>query len=298
MSVGATYPSYLAYYTDRYGHTIREARPAGRSGATMMLVEQSAGDWSDAATPDLIVSVLIRHELTSTLDLGAGRTRRTYRGPNAFVVVPPNSAPTFLAEGVHELRLIAIPFAGLLALVGPDARLPPDGDFGRLHATGQDSPAMGQLMARLWKESASGCDHGGLWADGSLLQLAALLLRLSQGAGPRLAAGGLAPWQERRVVEAMQDSPERSFDLHALARLAKLSPFHFARAFRHSTGLPPHAYLRRLRCERAKDLLTGSGLPVTEIAARVGYETPQAFARMFRAEVGASPTEYRRARRS
>ena len=86
--------------------------------------------------------------------------------------------------------------------------------------------------------------------------------------------------------------------LDDLAQIVDVSPFHFARAFKLSTGETPHAYLRRLRCERAKTLLAGTVCSIGEIAAEVGYETPQAFARMFRAEVGASPGEYRRERRS
>lgn len=110
--------------------------------------------------------------------------------------------------------------------------------------------------------------------------------------------GGLAAWQQRRAIEFLSAHLAEDVALEAVARVAELSTFHFARAFKRSTGLPPHAYLRRLRCERAKTLLIDSNLPVTEIAAEVGYETPQAFARMFRAEVGASPIEYRRAHKA
>jgi AraC-like DNA-binding protein len=108
--------------------------------------------------------------------------------------------------------------------------------------------------------------------------------------------GGLAPWQERRAAEYLRDHLAEDVGLGQLASLAQLSPFHFARSFKLSTGLPPHAYLRRLRCEKAKELLTITTLSVGEIAAAVGYDTPQAFARMFRADVGVSPSEYRRER--
>jgi AraC-like DNA-binding protein len=129
-----------------------------------------------------------------------------------------------------------------------------------------------------------------------------LLRRWSNLTGTRTmtqmpAKGGLAPWQERRTTEYLRAHLTRDVSLHELAGVAQLSAFHFARTFKQSMGLPPHAFLRRLRCERAKELLTATDLPVTEIAAQVGYETPQAFARMFRAEVGASPGEYRRGRR-
>ena len=49
-----------------------------------------------------------------------------------------------------------------------------------------------------------------------------------------------------------------------------------------------------MRCQRAQDLLRNSDFDIGQIAFMVGYETPQAFARMFRAEVATSPTEWRR----
>jgi AraC family transcriptional regulator len=110
--------------------------------------------------------------------------------------------------------------------------------------------------------------------------------------------GGLAPWQERRVNEFMSLNLADDVALSELAALVGLSTFHFARMFKKTTGLPPHGYLRQLRCEKAKELLNTTNLPITEISAEVGYDTPQAFARMFRAEIGASPSDYRRQLRS
>jgi len=112
--------------------------------------------------------------------------------------------------------------------------------------------------------------------------------------GSDRASSGLAKWQERRAAEYLADNLAEDVSLEILAGVAGLSTFHFARMFKQSTGLPPHAYLRRLRSERAKELLATTKLSVGEIATVVGYETPQAFARMFRAETGASPSEYRR----
>jgi AraC family transcriptional regulator len=129
-----------------------------------------------------------------------------------------------------------------------------------------------------------------------------LLRRHSNLAGTRAlsrqsARGGLAPWQVRRTTEFLAGNLAEEVGLEALAALAQLSPFHFARAFKRSTGLPPHRYQLRLRLERAQALLTGSDLPVTEIAARVGYDAPQTLARLFQRELGVSPTEYRRQHR-
>ena len=56
--------------------------------------------------------------------------------------------------------------------------------------------------------------------------------------------GGLAPWQVRRTTEYLRDNLARDVTLSELAAVAKLSPFHFARAFKASLGMPPHVFHR------------------------------------------------------
>jgi AraC-like DNA-binding protein len=110
--------------------------------------------------------------------------------------------------------------------------------------------------------------------------------------------GGLADWQLNRVEDLLRSDLSRNFSLEHIAARAHISPFHFARCFRKSTGLPPHRYLVKLRIEKAKELLEHSTLPITDIAADVGYDDPSYFARLFQKQVGVTPSQYRRERRS
>lgn len=83
----------------------------------------------------------------------------------------------------------------------------------------------------------------------------------------------------------------------SIARLAKLtarSPFHFIRAFRQAYGVTPGQQLRARRIERARELLTNTPTPVTEICRLVGYRSLGTFSRVFRAATGESPLAYRR----
>jgi AraC family transcriptional regulator len=54
--------------------------------------------------------------------------------------------------------------------------------------------------------------------------------------------GGLAPWQQRRVVEFIEQHLAEDISLDALAELVRLSPYHFLRSFKRSLGEPPHRY--------------------------------------------------------
>jgi len=288
------YASHAEFYSAVYGHTLRDSRSAGCRGAVMMLAEQAAGDFPDAPTPDLVVSALIHRPLCSLVDLGAGRFRDRHFAAGDMLVVPPGVHTRFTADQPHTIRIIAIPYGGLRELGGPG--LPADGDFGHLHTRAQRDRELSELLNRMWLEPERDAAHAALWFDGTLLQLAASLLRLRDGAAPP-AVGGLAPWQERRVMDHMRAHLAEKLTLGMLAELSGLSPFHFARAFKRSTGQPPHACLRALRTERARLLLETTTSSIVEIALEVGYDSSQALARAFRREVGVSPTTYRRERR-
>ena len=72
-----------------------------------------------------------------------------------------------------------------------------------------------------------------------------------------------------------------------------LSVGHFSRAFRISTGLPPHQWLLRQRVKVAKQLMTVRDLPLSEIAISAGFANQSHFTRVFSASVGVSPAAWR-----
>lgn len=103
--------------------------------------------------------------------------------------------------------------------------------------------------------------------------------------------------RNRRLLRA-RDTIDRSFaaplDVAALARVAHVSPAHFARQFRAVFGETPHRYLQRRRIERAMELLRDTDRPVTEVCLDVGFASLGTFSRTFSAVVGESPSAYRR----
>lgn len=102
--------------------------------------------------------------------------------------------------------------------------------------------------------------------------------------------------RNRRLLRA-RDTIDRSYasplDVAALARVAHVSPAHFARQFRALFGETPHRYLQRRRIERAMELLRDTDRPVTEICLDVGFASLGTFSRTFGAVVGESPSAYR-----
>ncbi len=130
----------------------------------------------------------------------------------------------------------------------------------------------------------------------------ALALRLTvyaeDRASVRPARTGLPSRRLRRVIEHVDRHLEAPLSLRALAALAGLSVFHFARAFKESTGLSPHRYVLRRRVDRARQLLAGTGLSLAEIAVRCGFSNQSHFTTAFRQIAGATPTRWRELSRS
>ena len=135
-----------------------------------------------------------------------------------------------------------------------------------------------------------------LYAEALSVVLLHELVRLNNGVAtaPPLARGGLAAWQQKRVARYIEEHLSDAIPLTELAGMAGLSPYHFARAFKHSFGVPPHRYHMTRRVAQAKVLLARSTVTVTEIALKVGFSETSSFTAAFRKLTGHSPTEFRR----
>lgn len=293
-------PSHLDYYVSdpAYAAVPKEVRTAGTNGLTLIRAMQPPGSYPLPAADDFTLQLVLSDSGAATVD--HGDVFRCRGLPGALALSPAGVDLGYEVAGTLEHLIAVLPRQDVRALIEDHTGRTWSGSFGPLHTTLFEHDAIRTLLHGLWAEASSGSAHGALYADAGWNTI---LLGLLATSGQTLAPnshirGGLASWQERRTTEYLADNLAEDVTLDTLAGVAGLSTFHFARQFKLSTGLPPYAYLRRLRCERAKELLTGTDLPVTEIAAQVGYETPQASARMFRAEVGASPSRYRRERRS
>jgi transcriptional regulator GlxA family with amidase domain len=97
----------------------------------------------------------------------------------------------------------------------------------------------------------------------------------------------------RRARDLMDREYARPLDVPALARSALMSPAHFSRQFRAAYGETPYSYLMTRRIERAKALLRGGQLSVTEVCLAVGCTSLGSFSARFTELVGETPSAYR-----
>ena len=136
------------------------------------------------------------------------------------------------------------------------------------------------------------------YAEALSLVLMHELFRLErpEAAAARPLRGGLPAWQQKRVIEFVEEHLAEEISLAALAELVGLSLYHFARAFTQSFGVPPHRYHMARRIDRARSLLQMPALSVTQIGIQIGFRETSSFTRAFRKFTGLTPTEYRRQR--
>jgi AraC-like DNA-binding protein len=112
------------------------------------------------------------------------------------------------------------------------------------------------------------------------------------GPAPQIR-GGLPPGAMRRVREYVETHLCESIDLAALAGIAGLSLYHFARAFKQSAGVTPHHYLVERRVSRAQEMLARTEMSLSEIALATGFSDQSHFARHFRQTLGTTPGQFR-----
>lgn len=279
--------THAEWYAANFEPTFeRRATPGG----TELLLSRQRPLVRLAAPPLAVLTLQVargtdRHEL----DLGEGRFEaRLDAHGSGFVVAPAAHANFYDISGEIELLAIDLPDWVTVDDHGEAVRALPG-----LHGRMLSDPVIEGIARRFWALTGAAPQ---IELDSLTITLFALLKRLREELPP-LPRGGLARWQERRVIDYLRDHLAEDTGIPELAALVGLSPFHFARQFRASTGLPPVAYQRRLRVERAQELLMRTELSVTEIAFATGYDSSQAFARAFRQAVGASPSEWRRDRR-
>lgn len=112
---------------------------------------------------------------------------------------------------------------------------------------------------------------------------------------PSATASTLPLARLRRVTDYIQEHLDQDLTLAELGSVVYMSPYHFARLFHHSTGLPPHRFVVRQRIDRAITLLAARELSIARIAQLVGFRTPSHFSTVFRRLTGMTPGAYRSA---
>lgn len=98
----------------------------------------------------------------------------------------------------------------------------------------------------------------------------------------------------RNALNYIEKNFSSDITLEAIADVCYVTKFHLAHKFKKATGKTIGEYIRFLRIEKAKKLLSETELSVSSVAYECGYNETNYFHRIFRRETGLPPGEYRK----
>lgn len=152
-----------------------------------------------------------------------------------------------------------------------------------------------QLGFALRQELERPTPIGSLYAQTAAQMITVHLLRHYSSSDVRVwePRRGLSSKHIQRIRDFVQNHLEQDVTLALLAQQLDLSPYHFARLFRQTTGQSPHQYVLAQRLERAKWLLKTTTLPIAQIAIESGFANQSYLTTVFKHHVGATPRQYR-----
>ena len=146
-----------------------------------------------------------------------------------------------------------------------------------------------RLYDVLYDELTAGGD------DGAHHLLMAILTLVQQFRAVSGAAAADANLYAQRIKDYIDRHFAEEFSLQQMADALHVSPYHLAHMCKETTGYSPLQYVLRRRIGEAQTLLITTDLPVTRIAALVGYDNPSHFNAQFSKAVGMPPRTFRRA---
>ncbi|WP_321821537.1 MULTISPECIES: AraC family transcriptional regulator [unclassified Burkholderia] len=186
----------------------------------------------------------------------------------------PQDAPWFPSDVIRDTDLAArLALAHRMMEAGSE-RMPP---FHPHEQPAANDPAAAALRV-----------YDPLAAETAMLD--ALSTLIARHADARLQPAALAADEPR--VDAMRERLAADLTgtvtLDDVAQAAGLSPFHAARLFTRTTGMPPHAWRNQLRLQRALAPLR-AGVPIADVAAASGFVDQSHFTRHFKRMFGVPP---------
>ena len=95
------------------------------------------------------------------------------------------------------------------------------------------------------------------------------------------------------VCKWVASNLDSDLSVQALAARSGLSTRQFSRRFRSAFGVPPAAYIKRLRLDAGRTML-GQGVSISRTANATGFGSVDGFRRAFERQFGVTPGEYQK----
>lgn len=236
------------------------------------------------------VGIAFTHQSCAVIRRGNGRADRRDVLANSVGLAGHEPIAWLDVSGHSDLVEITAA-ASLRREIAEELRVTQHADLDDLHNWAD--PVIHAIATRLRAGLRQWHPLGVLEAD-ALTRAAYARVFQRQFGGRARAAGRLDAARLVAVTDFIAANLHRDLSIAELAGAAALSPYHFARSFRRSTGLAPHRFVTTLRLERAAEQLRRSAQTVEQIAEGIGFSNLSHFRRLFRLHYGATPSDFRR----
>lgn len=248
-------------------------------------------DTSDADDRVIVVSNLSR---TQSVEWRLGdRWRSAPVAIPSFSVIAPTDPVQVRVTGPADVLLVLLPTAYFKRAQADVGGYPVSSRFM------ETDPVVERVILPMLCELYRQGPDAELAIEGRAIQLARLLGRATSPTDR--ATGGLSPYRLAKLRSYMEDrisSPDGvRLGLSELAAHAELSPYHFLRAFKQSTGETPASFVLRRRLERGRIALSTSSGPIKDVAHALGFRSPAHFTQRFKEKMGVAPGRLRAALR-
>lgn len=189
------------------------------------------------------------------------------------------------AEGICSIIQVRLRLERLRAVALEDHGI--DADFSDIasHDGGTDLVLSGLLCQAVQHPASS--------EESERIVVARLLARAGWGKPTSSIRGGIAPARLRRVTDLVEARLD-NVTLGTMAAEAAMSPFHFARSFKTTTGRAPWSYVVERRIARAVVLLADPELPLSDVAQRTGFASASHLVATVRKRLLITPDRLRR----
>ena len=156
---------------------------------------------------------------------------------------------------------------------------------------GRNDPTLQHIVMALHAGLHAGHTGDPMYGEAFSTALAVHLLRVYGGipVGLQHAHGGLSRDKLIRAVEYIHDQLETGLTVSGIAQTVHMSPYHFTRLFKQSTGQSPYRYVIQARVKKARELLTSGKFSIIEIAHRLGFSDQSHLTRHLKHAFGLTP---------
>jgi len=213
-------------------------------------------------------------------------------GPGRIALMPPGEIHDGASEGggAYTLKTFRLSQALIADMTEEISGQPRELELSSVLL--EDPRLVGHLRG-LHEAMQQAVGPGSLAVQTQWITLLEHLLRQSRAITPESIPGSLSALQWSRVRDYCFSHIDQRITLDDLAGLCGLGRFPFLKQFKRTIGMTPHAWLLRLRLERACGLLSRSGQSIIDVAHAVGFYDQSHFNRAFRQAFGVAPSRYR-----